>query len=38
MRAAEARGESPVALSAVRFPLLTGFRRMEALSLKAFRK
>ncbi len=34
MRAAEARGESPVALSAVRFLLLTGFRRMEALSLR----
>jgi len=34
MRAAEAQGENPVVLSAVRFLLLTGFRRMEALALR----
>jgi len=34
MRAAAAQGENPVVLSAVRFLLLTGFRRMEALALR----
>lgn len=34
LRAAEARGENPVALAAIRLLLLTGFRRMEALSLR----
>ena len=34
MWAAEARGDSPVALAAIRFLLLTGFRRMETLSLR----
>ena len=34
LRAAEARGDSPAALAAIRFLLLTGFRRMEALSLR----
>lgn len=35
MRAAEAEGESPTVLAAIRFLLLTGFRRMEALSLRS---
>ncbi len=34
LRAAEGRGESPAALAAIRFLLLSGFRRMEALSLR----
>jgi len=34
IRAGEADGEPPVALAVVRFILLTGFRRMEALSLE----
>jgi integrase len=34
MRAAEAEGEHPVALAAVRLALLTGFRRMEVLGLQ----
>jgi integrase len=34
MRAAEADGEHPTGLAAIRFLLLTGFRRMEGLGLK----
>jgi integrase len=34
MRAAETSGKNPAALAAVRFLLLTGFRRMESLSLR----
>lgn len=33
LRAAEAEGENPIALAAIRFLLLTGLRRMEALAL-----
>lgn len=34
MRAAEAEGEHPIGLSAIKLMLLTGFRRMEALALE----